>query len=104
MRILLIAALLLYPNAQSPRVGAPVPQPAVERDVQRVAMEAGRGVSMDEQTSTSAYVLELAVQARHMEWLRDRPVDADLVRRIREDSIRAGNELVAIVDEWRNGS
>lgn len=42
MRILLIAALLLYPNAQSPRVGAPVPQPAVERDVQRVAMEGWR--------------------------------------------------------------
>jgi hypothetical protein len=68
-----------------------------------VALKAGRDTNVNEKTSSSAYLLELAVQARHMEWLRDRPVDADLVGRVRTDSIRAGTELVAIVDEWRGG-
>jgi hypothetical protein len=66
-------------------------------------MAAGRTTNVAEMTSTSAYLLELAVQARHLEWFRYRTLDADLVRRIRVDSIRAGKELLAIVREWRNG-
>jgi hypothetical protein len=66
-------------------------------------MAAGRTTNVAEMTSTSAYLLELAVQARHVEWFRHRPVDAALVRRVRADSMRVGKELVAIVGEWRKG-
>jgi hypothetical protein len=42
VRIILIAALALYPYGQSPRVGDPLLQAVPERDVQRVAMEGWR--------------------------------------------------------------
>lgn len=68
-----------------------------------VERQAGRSVDLVSAVSTSAFLLELATQARHAEWLRYRAVDADIVRRIRADSERVGAELLAIVDEWRAG-
>jgi hypothetical protein len=84
VRILLIAFLLLYPTAQSPRVGDSALQPVSERDVERVAMEgwhAARALApkggalellgpvnvrlreLDKMPNTSARYAEVAIRA-----------------------------------------
>jgi hypothetical protein len=69
----------------------------------QIEKRAGRAVNLTDKGSTSAFLLEMATQARHEEWLRYRGVDVEIVRRIRADSERVGRELLATVDDWRVG-
>jgi hypothetical protein len=65
-----------------------------------VEFQAGRAFAHADQKTSSAYLLEMATLARHNEWLRFAPVDAEIVRRMRVDSERVGIELVTILEEW----
>ncbi|GAA0957210.1 hypothetical protein [Virgisporangium aurantiacum] len=67
----------------------------------RAEARAGRSARLAEKTSASGFLLDLATQVRHHEWLRFRTVDNEIVRRIRADSERVGLELASIVDGWR---
>ncbi|MFC5004617.1 hypothetical protein ACFPIJ_43175 [Dactylosporangium cerinum] len=59
-----------------------------------------RDPALEGQTGSSGYLLELATLARHLEWLERRELTPALVDLVRQDSIRTGDTLLAIVDEW----
>lgn len=63
----------------------------------------GRKPALEGQTGNSGYVLELATLARHLEWLERRELTSALVDLVRRDSIRTGETLLEIVDEWLAG-
>ncbi|MEV4510891.1 hypothetical protein AB0K00_18205 [Dactylosporangium sp. NPDC049525] len=59
-----------------------------------------RDPALEGQTSNSGYLLELATLTRHLEWLERRELTPALVDLVRQDSIRTGDTLVEVVDEW----
>lgn len=104
------------PTAGSPTTWSPRTSPRGRRTPRRSARRpptscsrstagprdgpAGRPAKLADKTGASAYILELATQLKHYEWLRLRAAEVDVTRRVRADSERVGQELSAIVDDW----